>query len=221
MFIAHIGVGLASKRIAPRASLGVLLFACQALDILCGLFMVTGLERMKVSPGITKVNPLEFIYYPWSHGIFMSLLWSALAALIAARFYRDRRTGLVVGTLVFSHWALDWISHAPDLPVLFGGSPLLGLGLWNHPTATLVAELAIFGGGLFLLVRTTRPRSRRGFWSLASLVLFFAVAFCLNYFGEPPPATMSPRLLAIPILMFALLWPWGSWIERNRVLREA
>ena len=59
MFIAHLGVGPAAKKVAPRASLGVLLLSSQALDMLCGLFTVTGIERMKVASGITRVTPLE------------------------------------------------------------------------------------------------------------------------------------------------------------------
>jgi hypothetical protein len=42
MFIAHIGVGLAPKRVARRVPLGVLLVAGQALDILCGVLLPWG-----------------------------------------------------------------------------------------------------------------------------------------------------------------------------------
>ncbi len=32
----------------------------------------------------------------------MSVIWSLLAALLAARIYRDHRAGVIVGLLVFS-----------------------------------------------------------------------------------------------------------------------
>jgi len=161
MFIAHIGVGLAAKRAAPRAPLGALLLAGQTLDVICGLLMVAGVERMRVSPGITRMTPLEFISYPWSHGLLMSAAWSLLAALLAWRLWRDRRAAAAVGLLVLSHWVLDFVSHRPDLPLLF----------------------------------------------------------MLNHFSPPPPATIPRQLLALPILVFVLLLPWGNWIDRHRMPR--
>jgi hypothetical protein len=217
MFIAHLGVGLAAKRIAPRASLGVLLLAGQTLDVLCGLLMVTGVEQMRVSPGITRMTPLDLVYYPWSHGLLMSLVWATLFALVGARLYRDRRTGLVLGLLVFSHWLLDWVSHRPDLPLLFDGSPKVGLGLWNSVAGTVAVELAVFLGGLALYLRATRARDRVGTGALLAFALFFVVLFVTNHFGPPPPATAPQALLALPILLLILVLPWGHWIDRNRV----
>lgn len=104
MFIGHIGVGLAAKMVSPRTSLAFLLVAAQALDIICGVFMVTGIEWMRVHPGITQMTPLEFVFCPWSHGLFMGVVWAIAAAAIALRLLDDRRAAVVVGALVFSHW---------------------------------------------------------------------------------------------------------------------
>jgi hypothetical protein len=216
MFIAHLGVGLAAKRVAPRASLGVLLVASQALDILCGLLMVTGIEQMRVTPGITRMTPLEFVSFPWSHGLLMSLVWSGLAALLCARLYHERRIGVVVGALVFSHWVLDWVSHIPDLPLLFGGSPKVGLGLWNSPVGTMAVEFGLFAAGAVVLLRTTRARDRVGVWALASFIVFFAGMFLLNHYGPPPPVGMPQQFLGLFILVFVVLLPWGHWIEKHR-----
>ncbi len=218
MFIGHLGAGLAAKQLAPRTSLGVLLLACQALDFLCGFFMESGLEHMKVSPGITRVSPLEFVSYPWSHGLLMSLVWSALAAAIVFGRYRERRAALVVGTLVFSHWVLDWMSHGPDLPLLLEGSTKVGLGLWNYPAASLLTEFVLFGVGVVVVLRLTRPVDRVGRSAFGSFVLFFTGLFLLNEFGPPPPIGLTQRLLALPILVYVVLLPWGQWIEDHRRL---
>jgi hypothetical protein len=53
---------------------------------------------------------------PWSHGLFMSVVWSLVAALLVARIYRSKRAGTVVGLLVFSHWMLDFVSHPIPFP---------------------------------------------------------------------------------------------------------
>ncbi len=217
MFIAHLGLGLAAKRITPQVSLGVLLLASQTLDVLCGLLMVTGIERMSVSPGTTVMMPLEFLSYPWSHGLAMSLAWSALAALLALRLYRSAKVAFVIGGLVLSHWVLDWIAHAPDLPLLFDGSPKVGLGLWNSLVGTMLAELLIFAGAAWSYLSATRARGRVGVVAPWTLLTFFLVLFLANHFGPQPPVGIPQQVLALPTLAFILLLPWGHWIEKHRM----
>ena len=147
--IAHLGIGLAAKTIAPKAPLGILLLASEALDLLWGVFALSGIENLQVSP--------------WSHGLFMSVIWSGIFALLSWRIYRDRRTGLVIGLVVFSHWVLDFITHPMfggplDLPLLFAGSPKVGLGLYSAiaPWLTVLLELGwvLLGLGFYLRART-------------------------------------------------------------------
>jgi len=141
---------------APRVPLGILLAATWILDALAIVFGLAGIEKAG-SAGL-----------PWSHGLFMSVIWSVVAGLLAARLYRDRRAGMVVGLLVFSHWVLDFVSHPipfssfswrswqwsyghplpSDLPLLFAGSPKVGLGLYNSISAV---EATILEFGLFIL----------------------------------------------------------------------
>jgi hypothetical protein len=154
--IGHFSVGLAAKPAAPKVPLGVLLLATWILDLLAITFGLTGIEK-EGSAGL-----------PWSHGLFMSVVWSVVAALLATRIYRDRRAGVVVGFLVFSHWVLDFISHPipfssfswrswqwnyghplpSDLPLLFGSSPKVGLGLYNSISAV---EATVLEFGMFVL----------------------------------------------------------------------
>jgi hypothetical protein len=141
--IAHLGVGLAAKQFAPKAPVGVLLVASEAIDLLWGVFALTGLENMK--------------YSPWSHGLFMSVIWSVIAGLLAARIYRDFRTGAVIGLVVFSHWLIDFITHPmfggpPDLFLLFDGSPKVGLGLYSviAPGFVVAIELGLLIVGLLV-----------------------------------------------------------------------
>lgn len=46
MVFGHVAAGLVAKKTAPRVSLGVLLVAAEALDILWGLFLLTGVEHL-------------------------------------------------------------------------------------------------------------------------------------------------------------------------------
>ncbi len=85
------------------------------------------------------------------HGLFMAAMWSLLGFALAFLLSRDQRNSLVVGLLVFSHWVLDFISPPmgmgqkapPDLPLLLGGSPKVGLGLYNSVPAALATDLGI------------------------------------------------------------------------------
>ena len=131
--LGHLGFGFAAKPLAPKVHLSVLLLATELIDILWGIFYFTGIDRGQV--GIDSA--------PWSHGLFMSVIWSVLAALLVARIYHDFRSGIVVGLLVFSHWVVDFFTHPmgaifgsaplpPDLPIFFNDSPKVGLGLYNH-----------------------------------------------------------------------------------------
>jgi hypothetical protein len=72
---------------------------------------------------------------------------------------KDRRTGVVFGLVVVSHWILDIIVHVPDLPLFFEGSPLLGLGLWGSVPgliAATVLEIVLLAGGILIYVTPRR-----------------------------------------------------------------
>jgi len=149
----HLALGLAAKGVVPKASLWVLLAASEVPDLLFFVFKAAGIENEGVSTtnlaqGVRILSPGSI---PWSHGLFMCLVWSVVAAAIAFIHYRDRRTSTVVGLLVFSHWVLDFIVHVPDLPLLFEGSPLVGLGLWASGPGLIVSgilEFVLLAGGL-------------------------------------------------------------------------
>ena len=154
MFLpGHFGVGLALKPAAPKLPLWTLLLASEALDILSFCFVVAGIESMgsyqiDLGRGLMAISPESI---PWSHGLLMALIWSAIALTLGHLIFKEWRVGAVLGLAVFSHWALDFIVHASDLPLLIGGSQAVGLGLWSTGAgfiAAMALELALFGGGL-------------------------------------------------------------------------
>jgi hypothetical protein len=152
--LGHLGLGFTAKPFAPKVHLLVLLIATELIDILWGIFYFTGLDKNGVGTDSS----------PCSHSLFMSVVWSALAALIAGRIYHDHRSGIVIGLLVFSHWVLDFITHPmgaifggkplpPDLPLFFTGSCKVGLGLYNHSfTTAIVTDIGMLIIGIALYV---------------------------------------------------------------------
>ncbi len=82
MFVGHLALALAAKRAVPKAPLGWLMAAVTALDLLWPLFLLAGIEHVRVSRGATAFNPLIFDSYPWSHGLLLTLLWGTLLAVL-------------------------------------------------------------------------------------------------------------------------------------------
>jgi hypothetical protein len=212
MFLGHYGVAFAAKRVVPSTCLGWLLAATAALDLIWPLFLLLGLEHVRIAPGDTTVTPLDFYDYPLTHSLVAALGSSVLVAAVYYGVRRDRRGGVVIGALVLSHWVLDAIAHRPDLP-LYPGGPLIGLGLWNSLPATLAVEALVFGAGILAYSRATIPRDRIGKYALWSFVAFFSLIYVGNVFGPPPPNVKAIGWLG---LAQWLIVPWGWWMDAHR-----
>ena len=218
MIIGHYGVALAAKRFAPRASLGAFAFAAQWLDELWPLLVLAGVERVRIAPGDMAANPLDFEYYPFTHSLLMALGWGVL--LGGAYYLRrpDRRTAVVVGGLVVSHWVLDLPMHRPDLPLWPGSGVKVGLGAWRSIPLTILLELLVFVPGLLSYLRVTRARDRIGHWGLWSMVAVLLLIFFFGFASVPPP---NDRAVALGALGLWLFVPWGYWVDRHRELVDA
>jgi len=91
MFIGHFEVALAAKKAASRTSLGTLILAAQFIDLLWPIFLLLGLEHVRIAPGITKVSPFDFYDYPISHSLLMVVLWSVVLGGLYYAFRSPRR----------------------------------------------------------------------------------------------------------------------------------
>ena len=217
MFVGHTAVALAAKTRAPRASLGLFIAAAYAVDLIWPVFLLFGIERVRIEPGNTAFTPLAFDSYPWSHSLAMSLVWGFLFALVLRAFGADRRTRVLVFLLVVSHWVLDAASHGPDMPLWPGASPKVGLGLWNSIAATLLVEGAIFAAAIVLYARRTRPVDRIGSIGFALFVVTQIALWAAGPFSPPPP---GPRALVF-VGFAAWLFPvWAWWFDRHRHTTE-
>lgn len=212
MFLGHFGVALAAKKAAPRASLGVLVLAAQLADLLWPIFLLMGWEQVRIAPGFTRMTPLDFVSYPWSHSLLMLVFWGVLLGGIYFALLRDARGAAVVTLCVPSHWVLDWIVHRPDLPLIPGGK-LYGLGVWDSLPLTLTAELGLFAGGIAIYLIATRTKDRAGNFALWSLLGVLLAIYLAAAFGPPPP---NVHVLAVSGLAIWLTIPWSAWADARR-----
>ena len=217
MLLGHYGVAFAAKRAIPRTSLGTLTLAAQLLDEIWPILLVLGVEQVRVVPGLMAANPLDFVYYPFTHSLAAAIVWSILLGAIYYSIRRDRRSAMIIGALVLSHWILDLPMHRPDLQLWPGSSVRVGLGAWNSIPLTIVLELAVFLGGLAVYLRTTRARDRTGSWSLWSMVALLLLIFFSGFVSAPPPNGKAVGYAALGIWLFV---PWSYWIDRHRVVRD-
>jgi hypothetical protein len=112
-----------------------------------------GWEQAEILPGKNPFLRFDFISYPISHGLVAVVGWATLFGSLYFTFTRYVPGAIVIWIGVISHWVCDFIVHQSDLP-LYAGSRRFGLGLWNHPIATVVVEGAMFAMGIWVLSAT-------------------------------------------------------------------
>jgi hypothetical protein len=215
MFIGHFAVGLAAKKVAPKVSLGTLILSAQLLDLLWPVFLLLGLEHVRINVGDTVFTPLDLYDYPISHSLLTVLGWSVLFAIIYFVVKKYQRGALIVGAGVFSHWFLDFITHRPDLPLAPGSETYVGLGLWNSFMGTVLVEGLLFVAAVILYARTTRAMDKVGKYAFWGLVIFLSLIWIGNMTGPPPPDSQA---IAYVTLLMWLFVPWGYWIDRHRTV---
>jgi len=121
MFIGHFGLALAAKKIAPRTSLGALFLAAEFADFIWPIFLLLGIEHVRIAPGITTVTPLDFYDYPISHSLLTLTLWSAMVGGAYYLVTRYRR-GEVSPQNVRMYSYID-ATHVMDFGASHGGVP--------------------------------------------------------------------------------------------------
>jgi len=159
MFAGHFGLAAAVKASEKEVPLWALMAGAQLLDIVFIPFFLMGKETIVSVGGEGYGGAL--IHADYTHALVSALMISLLAGTIAWRVW-SRRTGVVIGGIVFSHWLLDLIVHRPDLPVFpgnWGNLPLMGLGVWERPAVSMALEGLLIACGFLLYWRSALRRA--------------------------------------------------------------
>ena len=82
MFVGHYGVAFAVRSERNQIPLWVLFVAVQLLDFLWAPFVLLGIEKVRMVPGITATNSLDLYYMPYTHSLVGALFWSGLACVL-------------------------------------------------------------------------------------------------------------------------------------------
>jgi hypothetical protein len=89
MFVGHYGPSFAAKALKKSIPLWILFVAVQLVDVLWSIFVLLGIEKVRIVPGITATNPLDLYYMPYTHSRVGSLFWAIAAAIVYRIFSRE------------------------------------------------------------------------------------------------------------------------------------
>jgi hypothetical protein len=215
MFIGHYGPSFAIKAWKKTIPLWILFLAVQLVDIFWSIFVLLGIEKVRIVPGITATNPFDLYYMPYTHSLLGAAVWSVIAALAYRLLARldGWLAAAIVGAAVFSHWILDLIVHRPDLP-LYADSYKVGLGLWNYPALAFALEIALLFGGIFLYLRATTPKDTIGRYGMVVFGLVTVAVQAYVFFGPPPVSDKAAAATALVLyFVFAAI---VYWLEQKR-----
>ena len=215
MFVGHAAVALLARRHNPSISLGAFLVATFALDLVWPVFLLFGVEQVRMD-GTLPFGPLVFVSYPWSHSLLLAMGWGLLAAFIARSMGIRAAGAMVLGLVVVSHWVLDFITHVPDLQLAPGLPLRVGLGLWRSIPATFLVEGTFYVIAIFLYMKATRPRDGIGVWGIWSYLVLCGLLWASGPWGGAPPSVTVLACLAMGVWLLIAL---GAWGDRHRVMR--
>jgi LexA-binding, inner membrane-associated putative hydrolase len=142
MYIGHVGVALGAKRLRASIGLLALLLATYAPDWVDAGLCLAGVY-----------NPVGML----SHSIPVVVLLALVAFALYAVKTRDWAGAIIVAGVVVSHMLLDWITGYKST---WPGGPMIGLRLYDHPTADFILEGVVIVIGAVLYRRTLPSRLR-------------------------------------------------------------
>jgi len=212
MFVGHYSASFALKAARPQVPLWVLFLAAQAVDIGWATFILLGIEKAHVVPGITATYPLDLYYMPYTHSLVAGFGWALTCG--ALYFAWRRRDGalaaLAVAAAVLSHWFLDLPMHVYDLP-LYDNTDKQGWGLWDHPVEALVLECGMLAAAVAVYTRR-RPAQRKAAWIFCGVLALIQAAQNFGPWLLPTPAAVAVSAL-VSYVLFAFV---ASRIESRR-----
>lgn len=216
MFIGHYSAAFLAKRVAPQVALPFYFVACQLVDFFWGVFVILGVEKVRIIPNFTASNPMDLYFMPYTHSLMAAGVWSLGAACIyfvlSPRSSQFMRNALVVGAVVGSHWLLDFVVHRRDLPLLFDGIKV-GMGLWDYRYPALLLELGLLWIGVIASLKQAGENRQR------YLILAIAMSVIQVFTLIMPLPTMD-YLLALQLLASFSALTYGSyWADKTRAQR--
>lgn len=219
MFVGHYGPAFAVKAADRTIPLWLLFLAVQFVDVLWAIFVLVGVEKVRIVPGITAASPLDLYYVPYTHSLIGSIAWAGVAAVAYKLTPRlgSWKAALWIALAVFSHWILDLLVHRPDLP-LYDNTAKVGFGLWNYPVLAFVIEAAFLFGGMYLYFAKTKAITTGGRYGMIVFGIIMLAIQGSAFFGPPPGS--DKQLAVTALLSYGVFAAVIYLLEKNRMPAE-
>ncbi|HEX5340241.1 MAG TPA: hypothetical protein VFX47_05125 [Gammaproteobacteria bacterium] len=216
MFVGHYGVAFAARRIEKRIPLWLFFIAVQFVDILWCMFILLGIEKVRIAPGITAANPLDFYYFPYTHSLIGNIGWAGVAFVlyrVSHRYKGSPKPALILALAVLSHWFLDLLVHTRDLDII-NENFKVGFGLWNYPVIELILELAILFGGLAYYLRGNIGLSKSRKIGMIVFAVILAGIQLVNTFAPAPTSVTAIGIAGL--VMYGILALAAFFLEPHK-----
>jgi hypothetical protein len=215
LFVGHYGVSFLAKERRPEIPLWLLFFAVQLIDLFWAVFVLFGIEKVRIVPGHTASSPLDLYYMPYTHSLLGAALWSIAIGVVCVLMYRwNRAAGVIMGLAVFSHWMLDLLVHRPDL-ALYDSHGKMGFGLWNYKWPEFALEMLLLFGGIYMYMRSTRATGSIGRYGFIVFGIAILAIQASQLYTPTPPSSHAVAISAL--FAYALFAAIAAWLERKRV----
>jgi membrane-bound metal-dependent hydrolase YbcI (DUF457 family) len=152
MIARHFGLAAMVKSRERRVPLWGLMLATVWLDTVFVPLLLTGIETLEPVAGTHGGYGANVIHADYTHSLVGALFLSAVFGLAAVTRW-GRRSAIVLGAVVFSHWLLDLPVLRSDMPIFpgnMGSLSMLGFGLWRFPPVVIAIEFALVAAGSWL-----------------------------------------------------------------------
>lgn len=210
MYVGHFAVGIALKAFNPKVPALPIFFGVGFLDILDGVFVITGLNKVTANLDALPYLFFDLTFIDWDHSLLMALFWSIVWGAV---FIRNKSIAAIAVLACFSHFLADWPMHNSDLALYPHGDYHLGGGLWG----TLGIWSWVLEGAFaaILVAYSYRRLLKQGinpFWlSILLVVLFLQLSPWLSpmryvaMMGEPAAHLLHGALVMIGFLLPSLI----------------
>lgn len=217
MFLGHYAPAFLAKAVDRRIPLWLLFLAAQFLDLVWDGLVLLGIEKASVVPGITRSNPLDLFFMPYSHSLVAAVTWSSVVFVVCLKLPGlpgNRRAAFVVALVVLSHWLLDLPVHRQDLAI-YDNALKQGFGLWDFPAFSFLLEVVLLGGAAWWYYRSAHrlgPAPSPATWILVGVMLLLQAVVA---FGPQPTSVEQVVWFALGVYGAATVG--AALVELRRV----
>src|SRR3972149_461657 len=210
--INHASAALLFKKKYPAINLIWLLLSVQLVEYFWVFFNYFGLEITTTESTVKYVGDIHLAYMPFSHSLLTSVILSLAAYFVIRFFLKNTKLAVIIALAIASHFILDLIVHAQDLPLwYFTTYPMFGTNL--YPALPYVAFLieSLFGIFCWWYYKGSKPLLIAIIvFNLSNFTTFSPDIIGLEKYFANQPMLLTSVIFAQIIITSFFVWYYGK-----------